>query len=356
MITKELIDRYFKNECTNAERDEVLRHFEKYPGDWDQFISENEWEQFETSIELSRDFSDELFEKVSMRTTAKTVHRMQLQKWLSVAAVILVAVAGIWIFAERRLNDMKQNDNGALITVAENGLHKDVNNSVAIKKINLADGSVVELFPNSSIEYAADFGADNKRLIYLNGKASFKVAKDKTRPFTVFSGDIGTTALGTYFTVEAYAGSNEIRVALYEGKVVVKSNANAVKKMLKDAYLLPGDELIYNKKTGLAVLNKATAADKLVKASPLANNGTDIHRPDWYQFEGQTLPEVLDQLSAYYQVTIYYYPAQLSNRYFTGKIEKTDSLDNVLNDISLLNHLIIRKEKDSSYLIITKSH
>ena len=90
------------------------------------------------------------------------------------------------------------------------------------RRFLLPDGTEVTLWDQSIVSFTTPF-AGNKRDISLKGKASFKVAKDKTKPFTVYSDGISTTALGTEFSVTSFAKENVITVRLKEGKVVVKS-------------------------------------------------------------------------------------------------------------------------------------
>ena len=66
---------------------------------------------------------------------------------------------------------------------------------------------------------------NNKREIYLEGEAYFKVAKDKTKPFTVFAGALATTALGTQFRITAKKNTpGNITVKLFTGKVAIRSS------------------------------------------------------------------------------------------------------------------------------------
>src|SRR5699024_6685187 len=64
----------------------------------------------------------------------------------------------------------------------------------------LPDGSKVILNSNSSISYTDGFAKD-KRELTLQGEGFFQVTKDPARPFTVHTGNIATTALGTSFNV-----------------------------------------------------------------------------------------------------------------------------------------------------------
>ena len=356
MITKELVERFLRNECTLAERRVVLDHFSRHPEEWDQYLDEEDWEQFEQLADYDAEHEAEMYDHVKAQTVDRRRHRLRRIGWLSAAAALLLVIAGWWML--RDTHDQEQ-PSVAVVTApsapVQQTLHHESNTGSAMRVLTLWDGSTVELAPNSSIDYPADQVTTSTRIVYVTGKASFRVVRDRSRPFTVYSGDIGTTVLGTYFTVEAFVGASETRVSLHEGRVVVKATDNALHRLAKAEYLFPGDVLVFRRMTGLATITRAAGESRLAKAAPMAPI-PGARRPDWFQFNGQSLTEVLDQLSTYYQVTIYYYPTQLRNRYFTCRIEQTDSLENLLNDIALLNHLTIRKQGDNSYLITTKSH
>jgi ferric-dicitrate binding protein FerR (iron transport regulator) len=199
----------------------------------------------------------------------------------------------------------------------------------------------------SKIQYREPFNWNNKRDVLMEGVVSFHVAKDKTKPFTVFTGDIATTALGTFFIVDHRAESKTITVTLNEGKVVVRSSDSIHKKLKKDYFLVPGDQLLYNRETTVASLIRGQEKNVLVKAGNLKVRYTQNQKPDWYTFNATKLSDVFDQLSAYYNVPIYYYPAEVKDMYYTGRIEKEDSLSNILRDIALLNHLTVSRTNDT---------
>jgi hypothetical protein len=67
-------------------------------------------------------------------------------------------------------------------------------------------------------------------------------------------------------------------------------------------------------------------------------------------FNNQALPDVLDQLSAIYNVEIQYSTEDLRQKYFIGKLEKKDSLSKILRDIALLNHLSVTNQ-NGRYII-----
>jgi transmembrane sensor len=85
--------------------------------------------------------------------------------------------------------------------------------------LTMQDGSKVLLNSGSSVRFIKNFEED-KRVIYLMGEAYFEVSKDTLRPFSVITGDVTTTALGTSFNISAYP-HEVLKISLVEGKVEV---------------------------------------------------------------------------------------------------------------------------------------
>lgn len=67
-----------------------------------------------------------------------------------------------------------------------------------IKKIELADGTVVWLNENSIFTYPKELNED-ERVVKLSGQAYFDVAKDASRPFRIMGGQTTVEVLGTSF-------------------------------------------------------------------------------------------------------------------------------------------------------------
>jgi len=85
----------------------------------------------------------------------------------------------------------------------------------------LPDGSKGTLFPGSSLTYSESFGREERNLT-VRGLAYFDVAHDSDKPFTVNTEEsISTTALGTTFTIKAFAENEVVQVGLLSGKVRV---------------------------------------------------------------------------------------------------------------------------------------
>ncbi len=79
-----------------------------------------------------------------------------------------------------------------------------------IRRVALADGSVVTLGPDSTV--AIRFSDDRREVTLLDGMAFFEVARDAARPFSVLSGSVSATAIGTAFDMTSDGGSTSICV------------------------------------------------------------------------------------------------------------------------------------------------
>ena len=88
-----------------------------------------------------------------------------------------------------------------------------------IRVVPLSDGSMVTL--NTNTRLSVRFTEKTRNINLLQGEALFDVAKDKQRPFTVFSGDTQIMAVGTSFVVCALP-ERPIQVLVKEGVVEVK--------------------------------------------------------------------------------------------------------------------------------------
>lgn len=110
----------------------------------------------------------------------------------------------------------------------------------------LADGSQVILNAGSKVSFTKPFHS-NRRKVTLEGEAFFEVAKDSLRPFQVVSGELTTTALGTSFNIAAYPKDDRLQVSLISGKVKVDYQQPAAKQEPEVYYLVPGEQLAYDK-------------------------------------------------------------------------------------------------------------
>src|SRR6185295_18844700 len=92
--------------------------------------------------------------------------------------------------------------------------HATVSN---VKKVILADGTLVWLKDNSTLKYPDRFPEAGIRQVVLEGEALFEVAKDPGHPFVIEAGTFKTTVLGTSFHIKS--GNERFEVTVFTGKV-----------------------------------------------------------------------------------------------------------------------------------------
>lgn len=135
-----------------------------------------------------------------LRQAAISQRHRRMRPLVALAASLLVAVAGVYLFLFHA---------GEGYTTPIGG----------IASVPLLDGSNVTLNTESKVRVAV---TDAERRIRLDqGEAYFEVAKDAQRPFVVTAGDKRVVAVGTRFSV--LRNGDEIRVVVTEGKVRVES-------------------------------------------------------------------------------------------------------------------------------------
>ena len=88
---------------------------------------------------------------------------------------------------------------------------------------------------------------------------------------------------------------------VYKRQVGYRSTDNRPLKLLNAMKFLPGDLLVYDKKSRTAKLLSSRN-----RPGGRANSANGVSRPEWYMFSGQPLEQVFDQLSVYYGIEIGY--------------------------------------------------
>jgi transmembrane sensor len=339
------IERFFEKKCTAEEAEQVAEYLKSNPELLESLLSKNEWDDAEVTEIIPRKFWKDVWLNIQKKKTGKA--RLLWIKKLSVAASILLVIGSAWIYL------IQNKDSNRPVTIVANKTaslrvvfqHK-INTTAKKMSIKLQDGSEVVLSPGSELNYGEPF-TDNKRTVYLKGEAFFAVAKDATKPFTVYTDALSTTDLGTRFLVTAFQQEDNITIRLFEGKVVVKSSDSIHKKLAEDMYLLPGNKLVYNRMSMLASISSFTKSKSIAGNKKINPDKTYTSTSDWYMFNNQNLADVLERLKELYGTDIQYSKEALKNSYFIGKFNMTDSLEKILNDIALLKNLTVEKHGNS---------
>jgi ferric-dicitrate binding protein FerR (iron transport regulator) len=344
-LNAELITRFLNNECSREEAESITAYFEAHPEELDRYIGENEWKQFSTPHTLSQATGKQLWRQI--KAEAAIIPRIQ-RKWYTyaAAAAIFTLLAGsmAWFISKQT---GRYAPTAAQPATDTQHIASITNTGTQDKVFTLEDGSEITLTAGSTLEYPSPLGTIH-RLIRLEGKALFKVAQEKGRPFTVAAGGLTTTALGTSFWIESRKAQNSIQVKLVTGKVVIKKDSTqASATAFQPVYLTPGQELVFDKQAQLARVSDTKVIKTAVAVKTAARVVTSA-----LAFNQRLLPDVLHILESHFHTTIAFDETQLMKMKFSGNYTETDKIDDILNTVALINDL--KLEKTATGYSITK--
>lgn len=178
----------------------------------------------------------------------------------------------------------------------------------------LPDSSSVTLAPGSTLRLQKH---KDKRLVQMTGKVYFNVRHDDRAPFRVDAGSGFVKVLGTRFQVDS---RDPISVSVVSGKVLFSA-------------IRSGEEALILTKGQSAVLDPA--ASKPVEITPKHPNPAAWATGEFI-YDNTPLPEVLSELSEYYDVTLVAFDAGHSSgesRRLSGEFS-TSFLQEILNLIN----------------------
>lgn len=342
MYTKEDIDKLIINKCSLDEAALLVQYLDEHPALLNEYFTITEWENFKYDLKLNQNLSNKFWENISEQTVNKK-RTIPLFRKLSIAATVALLIGLSW-FSYKKISS---HNNRALITKVQMATKHIENKKSSPLLVTLPDSSIVELYPNSSISYQEKY-TNHIRGVVLIGEAIFSVKKDKTSPFKVYSDSLVITVLGTKFRVQSFNKENTINVTLYEGRVSVTNLTANPKTAPKSYFLTPGNLLVYNKKSMTSEITsyKDGVKEDYVNSKTMSGSTTN----NWCMFNNQSLSEVFDQLSLLYNQNIKYNKSDLNGKSFIGKIDKSDSLGNILNTIGLLNNLLITQDANGFHV------
>lgn len=204
----------------------------------------------------------------------------------------------------------------------------------SVQSVALPDGSKATASPGSILRYPKAF-AKNERRVYLDkGEAFFEVTKNPERPFSVISGELQTTALGTSFTVQYDPIIKREKVNLYTGKVSVEVNKE--NSSISPVVLFPGKAYEYH--AGTVTLS----AFKVDSDNPIKKGLT---------FDEVPLEEALYRVGAWYGVSL---QLQLKDnkKKISGNYNNMKDIDEILSLLSFIHDFHFKKSDSLTYKIM----
>lgn len=318
---------------------------------------------------IRKDFSADLERFASIDATAgwrkykKRYHRQQRQyRWYGVAAMLLLLISlGTWRFIAERgstsveTREIHHGTSKALLVLAD-GSERELEielpesvipmsgvvarhsggkirydretgesmgqtdptplyNTIKIPTggeftLELVDGTTVWLNSETTLRYPVNFTGVSRE-VWLDGEAYFEVVHDESHPFIVRTvKDVSVQVLGTSFNVRAYGDEENVEAVLEEG--LVRLSADTANVML-----IPGMMGIYNQVSGM---RSKTVDTELYTA---------WHR-GYFIFQDETLEFILDRLSRWYGMKVFYRDEEAKSLVFSGNVRKYETVFDLL--------------------------
>jgi transmembrane sensor len=215
----------------------------------------------------------------------------------------------------------------------------------------LPDGSTVALGAQSSL--ALEYAPTSRYLKLTNGQAYFNVAKDKTRPFSVDTGDIQIQAVGTAFDVRKNDG--RVAVTVTEGVVDIiaaqpsldpsdtAGDAGHATNQSTPLRVAAGYQLIWDK-------GNSDGRKKLLQLSHVDTAGMTAWREGRLEYVNEPLSVVIADVNRYSSRRLVIEGTDLGSLNFTGTI-LVDSIDDWLAAIQLSFPVSVGERGDGSLSI-----
>lgn len=191
-------------------------------------------------------------------------------------------------------------------------------------KVNLPDGSFVQLNSNSKLEVPNQFGMTDSRQIRLTGEAYFDVKHIKNKPFSIHTSKGIVKVLGTTFNVEAYDNEKMI-TTLVTGKVELQNTENN-----KTIVLEPSQQSIIN-------------AEGQVEIKTLNALAYVSWKEGYLTFNQTTLKSIIPKIERFYGIKLLIENKQLLDKEINGKAFRhvaVDKLFKVLQETYDINYKI----------------
>lgn len=306
-----IITKVFKDQATISERDQVAHWIKSDGTNRREYLKlKSIWETYGEHHEAYEPNVKRAFERVE-KGAHVGIGLMKVTYRIA-ASITLLLICGIAIY-------QILNSTGAEATMLSS--LKDGT------EFTLPDGSLVTLRKGAEITLSKDFNR-KIRSLDLKGEAFFNVAKDEKKPFLVRIDELTIQVLGTSFLVAP--GEKFIEVALFSGQVEVTSSNQQVT-------LEPNESAVFD--------------GTLSKHDHISKNAISWLTQELV-FRGESLGDVFTTLERHFKVKITASEAIREKRLTSTFIDQ--SLEEVLQAISLVHQLQIKKESTNHYYLSLK--
>lgn len=293
-----ILQQYLDGKCTPEE--------EKVVQEWYSRIEQKKNEALSVSNQAA--IGERIWRKIRMSADLK-------KSWLSITWVrygVVAASIALFLWIGWQLNvEQKATETTEFAQLKPEDIEIK-NNSAKPQEINLEDGSLVVLEPQSALSYAENFGKDT-RTVHLQGDAFFQIKKDPSKPFQVLSGKLVTEVLGTSFFIKQGKASGTVEVEVRSGKVSVYEKTEKEKGNKKVKILTQNQKVTFRPDTK-QLIPSIVSQPLTAQQKPAAEPCVELN------FEDAALPDVFKRLEQLYFLDIITDNEALNECVFTGDL------------------------------------
>ncbi len=139
----------------------------------------------------------------------------------ALAVGVCVSIAGVSLLE-------KYAGSGSYAAYSDNSLSNEyVTKRGETAQIELTDGSIVTLGPESKLQYSR-WESGSLRSVNLEGQGYFKIVHNPSRPFVVYTGNAAVQELGTEFEVVSFPEDSSVRVIVKNGRVALRQKTSDI--------------------------------------------------------------------------------------------------------------------------------
>lgn len=182
-------------------------------------------------------------------------------------------------------------------------------------RLKLSDGTNVYLNSASELKYPVRFD-EKERKVYLSGEAYFEVTKDSDRPFYVVTEEVQVRVYGTEFNVNTHQ-PGKVHTVLVDGKVGIKKRG-----MTGEITMRPGELASFDRNAGTFEVKEVDVRQYVV------------WKDGYFTFENESLEQILNTLSLWYDVDVFFQSEFAKQLVFTGYMKRYNDISEILNAIT----------------------
>lgn len=182
-------------------------------------------------------------------------------------------------------------------------------------ELNLSDGSKIWVNSETTIKYPKQFIGKNRVIELVSGEAYFEIAHNVEHPFIVNTEKGMVQVLGTAFNIRSYSDEETNVTTLVKGSVCLRHKFDTESSVK----LNPGQQ-------GVIIDVNRKINVKEVDTYPII-----AWKDGYYIFSSNSLENIFNQLSRWYDFKVEFESDYLKNMKFRGNVERKAGITQILD-------------------------